>query len=155
MSTTVNTPVLETVRMRMQLIDDTEENMENICNDQNTIEARSSKRFSLGGQLYLPIVALQNCFWGTLILCSGYDITETDDDIKTDVNADISYLTSWRRLWFRMHVVENVGNNGLTSTEDRKNKWIKPKQTIALSYWFCSEHEEIQREVRVNNNNIQ
>lgn len=63
--------------------------------------------------------------------------------------------TSWRRLWFRVEVVNNIEQEIHNSDDDLSTKQLQEndnhfwKKTIVLRYWMYPEHVEQEREVNL------
>lgn len=141
----------ETVRVKMRLVD-AEEDAREGHDDENDLEAATGIYSSSGGKLCLPIDAHQNRIEGFLTLFDDHELRRAQAKNKWHrSNADNrSALTAWRRLWFRMQVMQGTVDNDDTDTEDRndKQKYTK-QQTIVLTYWMYPEHAEQQRQVYI------
>lgn len=143
-TTLSDSPPLETVRVRMRLVDADEETEEDY-NEENGVEEASG---SSCGKLVLPVDARQNRIEGFLTLFDDNELRRAQAKNKwhrsssSDTN---SATTAWRRLWFRMRVVQEAGVREIEGSEERKSN--SQKQTIVLTYWMYPEHAEQQRQV--------
>lgn len=65
-------------------------------------------------------------------------------------SANLGGTTLWRRLWFRVEIIDDPKYQETSKSDDDKQKQqnnIGLYKTIVLRYWMYPEHAEQQREV--------
>lgn len=137
----------ETVRVRMQLL----EEGENYTYENIRVEGQSASSYTSKKLLTLPPECKQT--EGFLTLFDDHELRSTSVinrgqqwQRRTDIAGGSSAGTTlWRRLWFRVEIVNQPQQQKTNDNNDEVSKI--QQQTIVLRYWMYPEHAEQQRQV--------
>lgn len=165
---TTITPAEETVRIKMRLLEDGEqyvyENEEGEINLDYLSLGSNKYTGSLVAAAKKPLT-LPSCkrLEGFLTLFDDHELRATSifgqsqqwQRRKNIGSGSSGGTTSWRRLWFRVEVVNNIepdihnSDDDLSTKQQQQNDNHVWKKTIVLRYWMYPEHVEQGREVNL------